>query len=105
MTDAAVPKPTLEIVNISKMFGGAHVLSGVTITVTSGTVLGLIGPNGAGKTTLLNIVSGFLKANEGEVRYQGARIDRLPAHRIAALPGSSRPRGHRRSARARTARL
>jgi len=83
-TNAAALKPTLEVVNISKSFGGAHVLSGVTMAIASGTVLGLIGPNGAGKTTLLNIVSGFLKANEGEVRYHGARIDRLPAHRIAA---------------------
>jgi ABC-type branched-subunit amino acid transport system ATPase component len=45
----------------------------------------MIGPNGAGKTTAFNLISGVLRAAGGTVSLDGARIDRLPAYRIAAL--------------------
>jgi branched-chain amino acid transport system permease protein len=49
----------------------------------AGEVLGLIGPNGAGKSTVFNLMTGMLPANEGEIRFRGERIDRLPAREIA----------------------
>jgi branched-chain amino acid transport system ATP-binding protein len=48
-------------------------------------IVGLIGPNGAGKTTLLNIISGVYRPAEGQVWFNGRRIDGLPPYRIAQL--------------------
>jgi branched-chain amino acid transport system ATP-binding protein len=59
--------PALEVSNVSMAFGGAQVLSNVSLTVPSNGVTGLIGPNGAGKTTLFNVVSGLLAPKSGRV--------------------------------------
>ena len=67
--DRAIPKggPILEIIGISKAFGGTKVLQNVTIRVPRGEILGVIGPNGAGKTTLFNIINGFLRPDNGAI--------------------------------------
>jgi branched-chain amino acid transport system ATP-binding protein len=63
-------------------FGGARVLSDVSLSVPSGGVTGLIGPNGAGKTTLFNIVSGLLAPKAGRVVIEGRDVTRAgPAAR------------------------
>jgi branched-chain amino acid transport system ATP-binding protein len=66
-------------------FGGLEVLSGVSFEVRRGEIVGLVGPNGAGKTTCFNCVSGFLRADRGQVLFDGTDISRLPPHRRAAL--------------------
>jgi branched-chain amino acid transport system ATP-binding protein len=70
--------------NIRKDFGGVRALSGVSIAIEEGGILGLIGPNGSGKTTLLNIIAGIDKPTSGTVLYRGARIDGLRADRVVA---------------------
>jgi len=50
--------------------------------VAAGEMLGLIGPNGAGKTTLFHIISGFLRPDEGRVRYAGEDLTGLRPHDI-----------------------
>lgn len=70
---------------ITKHFGGLTALSGVDFELGAGEVVGLIGPNGSGKTTLFNVISGFHRPDEGQVRFQNQRIDRLMPHRIARL--------------------
>jgi branched-chain amino acid transport system ATP-binding protein len=63
-------------------FGGAQVLSDVSLSVESGCVTGLIGPNGAGKTTLFNIVSGLLAPKAGRVVIEGHDVTKAgPAAR------------------------
>jgi branched-chain amino acid transport system ATP-binding protein/branched-chain amino acid transport system permease protein len=52
-------------------------VDGADLIVRRGTVTGLIGPNGSGKTTLFNLVGGALRADAGEIRFDGRRIDRL----------------------------
>ena len=76
--------PLLDVRGVSVRFGGLQALDDVSFEVRAGEVLALIGPNGAGKSTLLNIVSGALRADAGEIRLRGDRIDGLAADRINA---------------------
>jgi len=50
--------------------------------VAEGELLGMIGPNGSGKTTAVNLITGFVKPTEGEVRYRGKNITGWPPHKI-----------------------
>ncbi|GAA2073537.1 ABC transporter ATP-binding protein [Actinomadura alba] len=75
----------LEVSDVSRQFGGVYALRDVNLKVAEGELRGIIGPNGAGKSTLFNLISGHLPADHGTVSYNGARIDRLAAHRRAAL--------------------
>lgn len=70
---------------ISKRFGGLQVLTDVSLDVRQGEIVGLLGPNGSGKTTLLNIISGFLSASGGRVRYDGRDVTGMEPHRISRL--------------------
>jgi branched-chain amino acid transport system ATP-binding protein len=66
--------PALEVSEVCMAFGGAQVLSDVSLSVPSGGVTGLIGPNGAGKTTLFNVVSGLLAPRSGRVTIDGRDV-------------------------------
>ena len=80
--DGTRPAAPLVARDVSVKFGDRHVVTGATIEVRSGEVVGLIGTNGAGKTTLMNAVSGFV-ASSGEIEVFGRRIDRMAPHRRA----------------------
>ena len=71
----------LRVENLSKHFGGLHVLSDVSFAVEAGQKLALIGPNGAGKSTLLNVIGGQLPASAGEVWLGEQRITSLPPNK------------------------
>ncbi len=74
----------LEVRSVSKHFGGARVVSDVSLKVDEGGIVGLIGPNGAGKTTLFNLIAGALKPSRGEIHLAGADITREGAYRRLA---------------------
>ncbi|MEE9399337.1 MAG: ABC transporter ATP-binding protein [Dehalococcoidales bacterium] len=76
------PEVILETRTLSKWFGGVRAVDKCSLTVRRGTITGLIGPNGAGKTTLFNLVSGIYHPNEGNIFFDGKRIDRLPPHGV-----------------------
>ena len=75
--------PVLETRGLVKRFGGITAVNGVDLQLHEHQVLGLVGQNGAGKTTLFDIISGFLAADEGEIRYRGVDITDWPAHERA----------------------
>ena len=75
----------LEASAVSKRFGGFAALSQVSLTVAPSERLGIIGPNGSGKTTLINCIAGALRSDSGAIRFRGADITRLPAHRRTRL--------------------
>ena len=65
--------PMLRTQRLSKRYGRREALSGCTLSVPQGRVVGLVGPNGAGKTTLLQIVAGLLPPTAGTVQVLGGR--------------------------------
>ncbi len=73
----------LEVHDLHKHFDGVAALSGVSLHVERGEIVGLIGPNGAGKTTLFNCITGALRPDRGSVRLDGEAITGLPPHRVA----------------------
>jgi len=75
----------LEIRHLTKRFGGLAAVNDVSFAVREGGIMGLIGPNGAGKTTIFNLVTGVYKVSEGEVEFQGKRIENLDPYKIADL--------------------
>ena len=70
----------LEVISISRNFGGLIALRDVSFKVAEGEVMGLIGPNGAGKSTLFEIVSGNLPPSAGRVSYFGTECTAMAAH-------------------------
>lgn len=66
--------PTLTASGIAHSFGGLKVLTDVSLSASMRKIVGLIGPNGSGKTTLFNILSGFLRANRGNIALDGHNI-------------------------------
>jgi ABC-type branched-subunit amino acid transport system ATPase component/ABC-type branched-subunit amino acid transport system permease subunit len=64
----------LDVSGVDKRFGSLQAVSGASLVIRSGELHGLIGPNGAGKTSLFNIVSGFLSADAGEIRFAGRSL-------------------------------
>ncbi|CAM3877979.1 ABC transporter ATP-binding protein [Cytobacillus oceanisediminis] len=80
----------IQVKNLTKNFGKAHILKGIDLEVTKGEVLGFIGPNGAGKSTTIKVLLGILKATGGEVRIFGkdAWSDAVEIHKkVAYVPG------------------
>ena len=72
--------PLLEVVGLSKRFGGFVALDGIDLTVTEGERVGLIGPNGSGKSTLVNCICGTLANETGTVHFDGRPVDGLLTH-------------------------
>ena len=73
----------LELVGISKSFDGIKAVDSVFLDFSSNKITALIGPNGAGKTTVFNLISGFLKPDEGNIKLKGQNLIGLPPFRIA----------------------
>lgn len=75
MSGADERKPVLELRDVVMRFGGVVALNKVQITIREGEIFALIGPNGAGKTTVFNVTTGVYKPSEGQVVFDGKRID------------------------------
>jgi ABC-type branched-subunit amino acid transport system ATPase component len=74
----------LELVEISKRFGGLAVMEGLDLHVDEGEIVSVIGPNGAGKTTLFNLITGIYRPDAGDIRFEGASLLGLEPHQITA---------------------
>ena len=64
----------LEVRGLGKRFGGTVALDRVSFTVPAGIIYGVIGPNGAGKTTLFNVLTGFVRPDDGSAKLQGVEL-------------------------------
>ena len=90
---AAARGPLLVVEGLDVFYGRAHVLQGVSFTLSRG-VLGIVGRNGMGKTTLCNAICGLVPAR-GSVRFAGEEILGLPAHQITRRGIAYVPQGRR----------
>src|SRR5262245_20429645 len=70
---------------IGKQFRKRPVLRDVSLRLQRGEVVGLLGPNGAGKTTCFYIISGLIKADQGEILLDGTDVTAMPMYRRARL--------------------
>src|SRR5690242_17565359 len=71
----------LQLVGVSKSYGGVPALWPTDLTVASGRTTVLIGPSGCGKSTLLRLMAGLLQPDSGVVAFEG----------VALTPGNARP--------------
>jgi len=85
----------LEVRDLRVAYGAIEALKGISLDVEEGQVVTLIGTNGAGKTTTLRTLSGLLRPIAGEVRFDGERLDQVPAHRVVERGVAHAPEGRR----------
>jgi ABC-type branched-subunit amino acid transport system ATPase component len=80
----------LEVRGLALSFGGNAALDDVSLQAAHGELVGIIGPNGAGKTTLFDVISGFLRPDQGRVVLRGVDVtDRTAATRARLGLGRS----------------
>lgn len=75
----------LDVKDLCLNFGGIKALSHINLTVHTGELLAIIGPNGAGKTSFLNCITGFYRAQKGQILFNGEDITNLPTHELTKL--------------------
>ncbi|TCV00847.1 amino acid/amide ABC transporter ATP-binding protein 1 (HAAT family) [Paracandidimonas soli] len=87
MTQAHQPQAgnVLALENVSRSFGGLHVLQDVSLAIPGQGIFGLIGPNGAGKTTVFNLITGLLPPSGGAIRFDGRDLAGMKPHDITRL--------------------
>lgn len=73
----------LRLENVGKSYGGVHALRGLSFEVGEGEIVGLMGANGAGKTTAFSLIAGTQRLSDGEIWFDGRRVDGRPAHATA----------------------
>jgi branched-chain amino acid transport system ATP-binding protein len=75
----------LAVEGVTVNFGGLSVLDAVSLSASSGEIVGLIGPNGAGKTTLFNVICGFVRPSSGRIVWKGRELRHQHPQDLAAL--------------------
>ena len=70
----------LELVDLSKHFGGVKAVDNINLRVAKGEIFGLIGPNGSGKSTIVNLITGLLAPTAGRIVIDGGDVTGLPTH-------------------------
>ena len=66
----------LELSNVEASYGPVQALRGVSLSVAKGKIVTVLGANGAGKSTILKTISGIIDPNKGQIRFEGAEIQR-----------------------------
>jgi branched-chain amino acid transport system ATP-binding protein len=77
-----VRKPLLQVQGAGIRFGGLKAVSELNMELHQGELIGLIGPNGAGKTTCFNLLTGVYVPTEGDILFNGERINGLPPYQV-----------------------
>ncbi|MEW6265173.1 MAG: ABC transporter ATP-binding protein [Thermodesulfobacteriota bacterium] len=83
----------LTVTDLHVVYGVIQALKGITLSVEDGEIVALIGANGAGKSTLLRAVCGLIPVRRGDIRFGGASLESIPAHRRVAMGLAMVPEG------------
>ena len=68
----------IDIQDVTKRFGKMAAVNEVSLCIQNGELFTLLGPSGCGKTTLLRLIAGFYAPDEGEIRFDGQRVNDVP---------------------------
>ncbi len=71
----------LQVIETYKSFGDIHALNGVSFEVSQGEILCILGPSGCGKSTLLSVIAGLEMPDQGDIRWNGESLSRIPAYK------------------------
>jgi putative spermidine/putrescine transport system ATP-binding protein len=71
----------VSIERLTKTFGSARAVDGISIRIADGEFISLLGPSGCGKTTTLKMIAGFEEASEGAIRFDGKDVVNVPAEK------------------------
>lgn len=74
----------LDIKEIHCFYGVLEAVKGVSMGIAQGSIVALLGANGSGKSTILKAVSGLMKPTQGEIWFDGRRLDGMPAHKVVS---------------------
>ncbi|TCG02406.1 hypothetical protein BZM26_00770 [Paraburkholderia strydomiana] len=83
----------LSVKDLRAGYGESVVLQDLTLEIAKGEIVCLLGANGAGKTTTTRVLSGLLRALDGDVRFLGSRINEMPTHKRVELGICLAPEG------------
>jgi branched-chain amino acid transport system ATP-binding protein len=75
----------IQVMGVSKIFGGLTAVNNVDLEVKKGSIYSIIGPNGAGKTTLFNCISGFYIPEHGKIMFNGVQLNGKSTDTVASL--------------------
>lgn len=78
-------KRLLDLDNVSIVFGGLRAISNLSMHIDEHELIGLIGPNGAGKTTAFNLITGVYVPTEGDITFNGVRINGKKSYQVTQL--------------------
>lgn len=76
---------TLSAYNLVKSYGARKVVSGISLQLNGGEVIGLLGPNGAGKTTTFYMIVGLVPADKGQISLNEKEVTGYPMHARAQM--------------------
>lgn len=78
-------KRLFDLDNVSIVFGGLRAVSNLSMHIDEHELIGLIGPNGAGKTTAFNLITGVYVPTEGDITFNGVRINGKKSYQVTQL--------------------
>ena len=85
LKDAKGSDALVRLVNVHKSFGTLRVLGGINLDIQRGQTTAILGPSGTGKSVLLKHIVGLLKPDQGEVYFDGQRVDQMKEHELVAI--------------------
>ncbi len=95
MSESTSETPILEMKNVHSGYGSIKALKGVSMKVMPGEIVAMIGANGAGKSTTLMTICGIVQAEQGEVWYDGKKINKISPEKLPTMGLCQVPEGRR----------
>ncbi len=88
-------QPMLELKDVHSGYGSIKALKGVSLKVMPGEIVAIIGANGAGKSTTLMTICGIVKAEQGQIYYEGKLINKVSPEKLPTMGLCQVPEGRR----------